>query len=276
MSERLWKVLHLASKNKPRFPKELIDAAIAHSKETKKNVVVVKKATQVDRPSIPNLKPSVGYEDSQTTPRVTDDFEKIFSKVVGTRAIPETKTTTNNDYSETYQRAFGRMAEQKGNSSKQEKKTITRTERKSIHSESRDEGFSVGYATVFGRLNREENTEGNAKIRESLKQCVGNVEKIKKPETIAPSRISVFEMLGESAEKQEGSSAPASLKPQESEEVSITPGNVPTQPSRSVFEMLTHSDETKTSTSGNEQPGNTQIYSEKSVFERLARSSSKK
>ncbi|MCJ7631748.1 hypothetical protein MUP77_05040, partial [Candidatus Bathyarchaeota archaeon] len=135
----------MSTKNQARFPKELLEAAIAHSKERtleekrkklkeeKKKLKEEKKKLVTDSKILPSVNapaktprvraPSrpVRSEMSQTTPKVGNDFEKVFSKVIGARELPETRSA---DYSETYQRAFGRLAGEKSPPPKQAKQSI--------------------------------------------------------------------------------------------------------------------------------------------------------
>ena len=280
----------MASRPKDRFAKELIESAIAHSKESKKSTISRRPPSEPNHSSVPVVGPSQKrkLEMSQTTPKIGTDFEKIFSRVIGSQVAQTTKPI---DYSETYQRAFGRISGDKNTPAQRPQKPPpvapkpeARQNTGPISTEKKSsEGFSAGYATVFGRLNRDENAESNAKIRESLKKCVEDAENDKKPQVgVTPSQ-SVFERLSSSVENQAGSNISQTSQSQKDEEVSFAPEQGRVQPNRSVFERLSDSErpegsESRKSSSGDEG-GNTTTYttsrgSGKSVFERLSKSNS--
>lgn len=232
----------MTTKNQARFPKELIDAAIAHSIEVKKTLIIkpVDKAPVIRSSKTPPSSP-VESEMRQTTPKVGNDFEKVFSKVIGARDLPETRSA---DYSETYQRAFGRVSGEKSVSPKKAKQPIIKPTveaelpTKPIQEEkARSEGFSAGYATVFGRLKKEEDTERNTKIRESLKKCVQVAEKKAPEKSVSPSK-SVFEMLENSRKDGDSSSRKTTS---EDEDPSITLNVISPKLGKSVFEKLSNS-----------------------------------
>jgi hypothetical protein len=277
-------------KNQSRFPKELIDAAIAHSiahtREEKKKLAKEPKVSSsiYQPPKTPSTRPD-RTEMSQTKPRVGNDFEKVFSKVIGARDLPETKSV---EYSETYQKAFGPAGGEKSPPPKQAKYSIKPATEAESHAKpiqqekARNEGFSAGYAAVFGRLKRDEDAETNTKIRESLKKCVQVSEKSAPAKSVAPSK-SVFEMLGRSAGKNVGSDAPKDLGLQKNEDANIAFETPPVRAGKSVFEMLANSEKDVAPSSGkttseDENPrielNGTSPKRGKSVFERLSSSGS--
>jgi hypothetical protein len=224
---------------------------VAHSKEAKKNIVTKRKiSTQVDDSSKTSPSPTLRNGISQTTPKVSPDFERVFSKVIGSGAPPATKPIS---YSETYQRAFGRTTGEKNRPPpKQEKSPIAKpvTETKSTPSttsagKSRTEGLSTNYTTVFGRLAKDEDAEDTkAEIRESLKKSMEDVEETKMtPEALPLSGKSVFEMLSHSNSSTKGqdSTATGTQETRKGEETIITPSDKPVRSEKSVFERLSRS-----------------------------------
>jgi len=238
----------LTSRDRVRFPKEVIDSVVAHSKEAKKDVAPKKRATTQDIP-MPSPSPPSRSEASQTTPRVGSDFEKIFSKIIGSPASTASKPV---DYSETYQRAFGRTTGEKNVPPKQDKAPMVRpveaepSPKPTTAEKGRVEGLSANYTTVFSRLVKDEDAdETKAEIRESLKQCVGNFEEVKTPPAAAPSEASVFETLSYSSKtvKDEGSNVTRTQEAKDGGDTVITPSSTPVRRGKSVFEMLSHDSE---------------------------------
>jgi len=240
----------VTSRTRENFPKEVIDSVVAHSKDVKKNAVIKRKiSTQVDDPSKPSPTPTLRNEMSQTEPKVSADFERVFSKVIGSQAPSTSKPI---DYSETYQRAFGRTAAQKstppqkrGEPPESKSVVVAKPTPNTIATEKgRKEGLSTSYMTVFGRLVRDDDQDGTgAEIRESLEKCVESAEETKITPEAAPSGISVFERFShsDSASKDKDSRTAKIQETVQNEEIKITPSDKPVQSGKSVFERLSHS-----------------------------------
>ncbi len=231
----------MTTKNQSLFPKEIIDAAIAHSIEMKNHTIKPVEKSPVIRPSKTPPYSSVVSGMSQTTPKVGNDFKKVFSKVIGAKDLPETRSA---DYSETYQRAFGGGKGEKIISTKQAKKSIIKPtvkakppKKPNQQENTRNEGFSAGYATVFGRLKKDEDAEKNTKIRESLKKCVQVTEKEAPEKSFSPNK-SVFEKLSNSRKDGDPNSRKTTS---EGEDPSIKLVGTSPKHGKSVFERFSNS-----------------------------------
>lgn len=239
----------MTSRTRTPFPKEVIDSVVAHSKEAKKNLVTERRtSTKVDASSTSPSSP-LENEMSQTKPKVSADFERVFSKVIGSQ---NPSTSKPMDYSETYQRAFGRTAAQKSTHPPKREEPLKSksvveakpTPNTIATEKGRKEGLSTSYMTVFGRLVRDEDRDGTgAEIRESLKKSVENAEETKIIPEATPSGISVFERFShsDSASKDKDSRVAKIQGTAQNEEIKITLGEKPAQSGKSVFERLSHS-----------------------------------
>jgi hypothetical protein len=222
---------------------------VAHSKDVKKNDVIKKKiSTQVDDSSKPSPSSPLENEMSQTKPKVSTDFERVFSKVIGSQ---NPSTSRPMDYSETYQRAFGGTTGKKDTLPPKQKELSNKsvaeakpTPNTIATEKGRKEGLSTSYMTVFGRLVRDEDRDGTgAEIRESLKKSMGSAEVTKIMPEATPSGTSVFERFShsDSASKDKDSRVAKIQETAQNEEIKITPGEKPAQSGKSVFERLSHS-----------------------------------
>jgi len=237
----------VTSNPRTRFPKEVIDSVIAHSKTAKTRAPATEKVpSQVDGSSATRPSPPMRSEALQTTPKVGPEFERVFSKVIGSQVPPASKPI---DYSETYQSAFGRTTLQKDTlPPKQERPQVDKPAAEgkptldSTATERRAQGLSANYTTVFSRLAKDEDQDGKgAEIRESLKRCVESAEQKK---VAAPPAKSIFERFShpEPAVKDEDSGSTESSETTKDEEIKFTPSDSSAGPKKSVFERLSSSE----------------------------------
>jgi len=159
-------------------------------------------SNRIESPSTPSLRRRI--EDSQTTPKITSDFERVFSKVIGT--APASKPA---EYSVIYKRAFGGATGEKDiDLSNEEGSSVSR----SVVEAKQDPGpsaaeksgarvLSHNYTAVFSRLARNEDANG-PEIRESLKRCMESTEEARITlEVSTPLSKSVFERLSPSSSR---------------------------------------------------------------------------